>query len=427
MARIYHTGAEWQVISELSAVTGFAIDTTHHYGSGSAASFGYSGTIADTAQVGFSYPIPAISATKLFVKQDIFIDSFPDSGEDFSFRPMDFRAVADNSLLVRVIIYNEGGVLKLEAQYNNGATQSATLDLSDSDMFILDSSILDGDDVLIYGGSEPVMAGAWFTLEMCFDSTPADGHETFEVRVNGLTRLYEDDLTYGQKSVKIGSTYLINNTGSSQSAAMYIDNIAINTGDGSYNNSWIGEEYIVPLVPTGAGDSNGTAGDWSQIDEIPATTSYASGNFVSLVGNNLLAQFTITDPTTYMSPADKINAVTLPAYIVGPVSGTPSYRTQIKGSSGGTAQQSGAFTTASDGTTRPSPNNTTAWAGLFISEYDPATNTPWKVVGTSSLSNAQIGVAGTSSGNRGVTAFVAMVAYTPRAQTTGAGMLGLFW
>lgn len=392
MSRIYQNGAEWQTINEIDAVTGTIISTTQTTGNGSLASYLMSGSLATGAQYGFLALIS--NDTKVFFKADVYIDTLPATGDTLSIRPFDIRNPANNALLARTYIYNDSGTLKTYTQYNNNATVSATASLG-------------------------VGQDEWFRLEIGMNITPTNGSRTYEVRVNGNTITRDTNLSFTTTLLSGTSTYMINSTGSSQTVAVYWDNLALNNGSGTYNNTWVGEEYIVGLVPAGAGDSNATTGTYANINEIPGTfTDTSSSDRIEIDDSTIEAWFTISSPTTYIETYDRINAIQpRVAARCETINQSVGLTTKTKSMSGGTADtktQNIQSTTVND------------YDGV-VSEVDPTTGTRWKTTGTNSLTSGQMGVMNPSNSNDlWVTSMILNVAYTP-GSVGNHGMLIMFW
>jgi len=102
----------------------------------------------------------------------------------------------------------------------------------------------------------------------------------YEVKVDG-------DLIFSDNGLNSGvgpATYLWfgsnwNNRG------YYVDDIAINSGSGAYNNSWCGDSRSYIVVPDGAGDvtqlTPSAGANYECVDELPPNTSdYTSGSSI---------------------------------------------------------------------------------------------------------------------------------------------------
>lgn len=423
MSRLWQTGAEWQTTTEVLNSSNWSISTTEHVGSGSLASYRCNAALANGASASFSNP-PTSGFATLYTKHDVKINSLPDTGDDFIFVPVELMSTADNSILVRLKMYNDGGVIKVRVEYNAASSQSAEFPLLDEDIFILDSSLLDSGDILV-SSEDPIGTGIWFRIETKFDTSPADGSETFEMRINGETIILDNDITFSSKFARLGASRVINNSGSSQTPEVYIDNISVNNAEGLTNNTWIGEEYIAVLKPAAAGDSNAQSGTYADLNEIPAV----GAGIVYVYGGGAAAYYRVDDPLTIMDSDDKVNAITVPVYLYG--TWNKSYRTGIKSASGGTIQKTAnaSANNSPTGTTPIISRDWGAWYGrLLLSESDPATSGRWRVTGPNSLSNMQIGVEVTTSdmylypGSLG-----AMVAWSPFTTIPTGGMMQMFY
>lgn len=141
-------------------------------------------------------------------------------------------------------------------------------------------SLLDRDGTTILGTyATPLATGQWYRIEWKLDSRtplPSDA----EVRVNGQTVIQTANsqaLTHGQVALGLCFTNIssICNGGTVTTGSIYFDDIALNDGSGTAQNSWPGAGYIVHLQPdgesssgSGPGNDCSTSGDWSSVDEI---------------------------------------------------------------------------------------------------------------------------------------------------------------
>ncbi len=389
MARLWHGGAEWQNLGlELQEDYQSSIQTTIKRSGGAA--WEHSGNIAndDVAYVMF----PALgNQTTLFNSRWVYIDSLPDSSSFVYYA--DIMTSADASVIA-LNIWKDTGKLYMIAYFNNYASSSSVVNLTDT-----------------YGITEDM----WFQLEMEYDSTPANGSEIFECKINGSTAISVTNLNYTNKNVAHVDSGIYNGTGSSNNqGVVYVDDVVIQNSSGSVNNSWVSaDEKILVAPPSGAGSSAAQAGTYTSINEIPATTTAtSSANRIELDNNGSAAYYTIDAATAGVGSSDTISAVMLLGAVREETSGTTSYQMALKSSSGGTP----TTTTAADAgntTVRTNPNGTTAFGRLLISETDPTTASAWTPTGTNSLANAQIGALSGSANDIWFTAIGLMVGVIP--------------
>lgn len=395
MARQYSTGAEWQSTLELNTATAnITIDTTKHTGVGSNASYLMSGSLANNGQYGLHTGSLSDVTQSIYFKADMYIDTLPATGKSLSIRPCDVRSASDNALLARTSIYNDSGTLKVVVEW--------------TDMF--------GDPAYSSVVDLGVGLDEWFRFEVGVFSF----YGRAEIRVNGVTKIAVP-LSFTGSNMYVTSPYMINSTGSSHTVAVNWDNIALNTGEGSTNNSWIGEETVICLVPAGAGDSNATLGTYASVNEIPPTTTALSpDDHIELDDATTEAWFTVTDPTTVLNSYDQINSAQV--YVLG--------REELAYNPTGTilgikSQSLGAEDTLDIG--RMARTTVQRYVGS-VSELDPTTGSRWKVTGDNSIQNAQIGIKSTNYGDIWFTAVMLNVAYSPGTPTpeSTSSMLMMF-
>lgn len=399
MSRIWQTGAEYQTISELNDVSGngaISVSSTYALGGGYRSYRFYQSDASWVQNFGYS-PIPG-NPTNVYYKADMYLDALTATTDTSSARtfvyPIRFYG---SNYIASVGFYNSAGTIHCFVQYGTSSTLTHDVELTG------------------------VGLDEWIRVEAHFDSTPSDGAEIFQVKVNDELIVDDDDLTLSGKTVNYMFIHETNNNTGTRTADMYLDNISFNTASGTINNSWIGEEYIVPLFGTGAGDSNPNVGTVSNIFGIPPNSAFnnIAGNYVSNSSNDMFIN--ITDPTTYMGVNDRINAVMVHNMIKNNLANT--YNLAIKSASGGTIQYSATESSHTSNVARINPDGITENGMIFISERDPTTDSRWKVTGTNSLTNAQIGqIRGGSTSSLFATA-----AYSPYSAPTSSGMLIMFW
>lgn len=410
--RIWQTGAEWQNPIEYGDQSGnghITTDTAKTFGS--SASYKISANDTSWTQKYGYHAIP--SSNKLFYKADMNISALTASTSTNLVRINPITLIA-SVYIVEVMIFYRDGKFTCYAEYSNGSSESQYVDLD-------------------------INFDEWFRFECMLDSTSASG--VFELRINGETVISTTDPLLGSRSVShVWNGVNANYNGSLRTATLNIDNIAVNDDDGSVNNSWVGEEYIVMALPDGAGDSNPSAGTYASINEVPATTTASSpANRIEINNTSDYGWFAL-DTAGLDGTEHEINAISVPALLREDVFGTSSYNIGIKSASGGREYYANDLyypdlsysaiggMDAGNAVVRLSPDGITSGRALLISNTDPTTNSKWKVSGPNSLANAQIGVRKVSGApNIWVTGMVAMVAYTPKESIETHGMLIMFW
>lgn len=175
---------------------------------------------------------------------------------------------------------------------------------------------------------------------------------------------------------------------------IFFDDIAVNTSD------YAGEGRIVVATPNAAGDSNCTAGDFADVNEIPARNDATAGgtDVCELDTTTTTALFNATNTAELgIDSYDTINLVDVYARVREETAGTSNYFIRVLSASGGTASSS-ASVDAGDATARTNPSATTNFGIRHLLYTDPSTGSAWTPTGTNSIENMQIG-AGTTDGN----------------------------
>jgi hypothetical protein len=230
MARLWTTGAELN-----SVVSLIEVDTV--YGASVTSGVKHSGSFAwqvislsPTTAEGFDHQF-STGETKVFARWYVYIDTLKAGTTCY----MDLYSGGTN--VISVSIENVSGTLTATPYYNNFGAALSTFTLS---------------------------SGAWHYIEVEYDTSPADGSEVFKVRLDGVEQSASSSLTFTNKTVTVQSTGCYNSTGSSDGDTLvYFDDLAVNNGSGSYQNSYPGEGHVVHLLTNGAGDSN----TWDKVDQ----------------------------------------------------------------------------------------------------------------------------------------------------------------
>jgi len=135
----------------------------------------------------------------------------------------------------------------------------------------------DEDGVQIGSNSPSISTGVWYRLEYKFDSTTLSA-TTCEARLYAAS---DEATLLWNPSGTIDITanpdrFVLGQIGSEATLDIIWDDIAINDGSGSFENSWCGEGEIVVLRPSATGDNNAwtrggtdSGANWSQEEEIP--------------------------------------------------------------------------------------------------------------------------------------------------------------
>lgn len=381
MSRVWHTGIEAQLIpAEFGFNQGWAVDTTTKHGGAASARANASIAADDVAEL--ESP-PLGSLTDFFWRVYFNPVSMPNNSL-VSLYCGSLSAAGTN--VINVDMTYNGTNLVCTVYYNDFGTVAGTFN---------------------------VPMNQFFYLEFHYDSTPADGSEILEVKLDGVTQITLTNLTYAQKNINLVNFGVYNGTASPLTThEVYCDDIAVNSSAGSVNNSWCGDEKIVASVPAAAGDNAATAGLFSSVNEIPWTdTATSSANRIELDSNGVIADYEMTDIATLgIDTYDTISAILVLGRIREEAAGASSYQLRIKAVSGGTVTSTAAAD-AGNATARTNPAGTTAYGRLLVSETNPTTGVAWT---PSDWNAAQIGLANVdadSTPDLWCTAMAAMIAY----------------
>jgi hypothetical protein len=256
------------------------------------------------------------------------------------------------------------------------------------------------------GSSFSVSTGAWHIIKIKLLSHASAG--TVDVFLDGSSVVSATGVGTS------GGDLLIENFGSGVSVTheYYIDDIAVNDGTGSFENSYPGDGKVIILHPTGAGDSTGwtpsTGANYTCVDEVTpndatdyVSASTAVSDYYTCGASGIGSSDTVKVVHVGMRLA---NAVTDPSLLL---------KAQIKKATGGTASQSTAFG-ANTTTWRTNGASVTAYNPYPITLYQDPDSSAWT---QATLDTMQIGQAITtvSTQSARVSTVWAMVDFTPSA------------
>jgi len=390
MSRLYQNGAEMQSTLELASADGLVTSTTQKRISG--ASWVISGSLPTDDILGADLAAPPIAGgTNLYGCIWLYFDSIPETATDLS-----------DEILFYLDLMNGSGVQIAAINIHNVTGDGLTVRTYYNDFALSGTPSTTG-----------MAMDTWFKLSWHFDSTPANGSEIFEVKINDVSVILDNTINFTTKTVSTWDIGVYNGSGGTiTTEVIYIDDIILNNSAGLINNGYPGDDHIVVALPTGAGDSAAQAGTFASINEIPATnTATGAGDRIELDNNGSIGEYAITDSATLgLDSFNQISAIQVMCLIREEAATTTSYTHRIKSASGGSTT-SGTASDAGNATVRVSPNGTTAFGRMLISEIDPTTGIAWTPTGTNSLDNAQIGIGSASANDIWVTWLGAMVAY----------------
>ncbi|HLC22261.1 MAG TPA: glycosyltransferase, partial [Candidatus Nanoarchaeia archaeon] len=133
-----------------------------------------------------------------------------------------------------------------------------------------------------------ISAGDWHRLELKIDvSNPSS--TSVEAKLDGAT-FATDSSDFSYRSNPYLKYARLGPTGTSTTGQVYLDDIAINSDVGSYQNSWPGDGKIVHLKPNAAGDASDWTNDYTYVDETTpddATTLVASNTANQIDDHNI--------------------------------------------------------------------------------------------------------------------------------------------
>lgn len=250
--------------------------------------------------------------------------------------------------------------------------------------------------------SSALVLNTWYLVEFSVDTTTL-ATTAVEARLNTSS--------FASGSVNLASAgmrLVWGATAGSVTVDYYIDDIAINSSSGSFQNSWFGGGKIIHLKPNAAGDASDWTNDYTYVDEVTpddATTLVSSNTLDQIDDHNI-------EPPVYLGTSDTINVVQVGCRFNGAgASANASFVLRIKASASGTVEESGAIT----------PSNTT-WVtntsatpfnySLTLYDLPGASTTAWT---KADLAAAQIGyrLSATSTNAAQISTVWLLVDYTP--------------
>lgn len=116
----------------------------------------------------------------------------------------------------------------------------------------------DANNVAIGSPSATLSANQWHKIELGFKISASTNDDYGELKVNGTTVHSSTTLNLGTGApeyIELGMYLPVTDT-----ATIYIDDVALNDDQGSVNNTWCGEGKIVQLLPI----SDSANGGWSK-------------------------------------------------------------------------------------------------------------------------------------------------------------------
>lgn len=208
--------------------------------------------------------------------------------------------VVNNSGTNKVSIELDGNVLRL---FRAGATQ--------------------------VGSDSPALSlNTWYRIELYYKNVAGNASE-MEARIDGVAFA---STTSGNTDGAVANCRFGNENGIA-TYDVYFDDIAINDGNGSFENSWPGEGNIVHLKPSAAGDNSAWTNDYQNVDEV---TPDDATSLVSSNSNNATDDHEVEAMGSYMGSAVVHVGV---RFRGAGASNNARFVPRIKASSGGTVEE----------------------------------------------------------------------------------------
>jgi hypothetical protein len=270
----------------------------------------------------------------------------------------------------------------------------------------------------IGSASSVLSTGVWYLVELKTDTTQATGSRIIEGRLNGT--VFATSNTKSQASsfaFAVGGNLLLE---TQTQGEWFFDDVAVNDGSGSFQNSYPGSGKIIHLLPNASGDANtfstqvgGTSGasnNYTRVNEVPPNdaTSYNGSNTL-----NTEDSFNCQD--SGIGSSDTVNVVAVGARFRNNVADTTTaIKFRLKKESGGTVIESANIV---PNTTAWNTNGTADPRNFPIITHTDPDNSAWT---KSTLDSLQIGykIAVGGTNRIDVTNIWASVDYTPISLTT---------
>lgn len=248
------------------------------------------------------------------------------------------------------------------------------------------------EDGVIGSPSSALSTGTWYRIEMKLDRTPASGSEEIAARIDGVdfASSTSRSLSTGVNVFWVGGNLL---SEAQTTGEWFIDDIAVNDSNGSFENSYPGDGSVVYLRPNGAGDNtqwtrggSDSGANYSQCDE---TTPNDATDYVESNTADQIDDYDLEATPGAIGSGDTIKVVVANVrWRVADATGTdPSFVVRVKASSGGTVEESSAYTSNNaNWRTNAQANNVPP---LTLYDLPGASTTAWT---KADLDTAQIGV-----------------------------------
>lgn len=270
--------------------------------------------------------------------------------------------------------------------------------------------VMDTSDTQV-GSDAAVSTGQWYRVEVRLTANGTSS--TYELRLDGVSQVSSSSFASGASGAALTVTQF--GSGGALTHDYYLEDLAINSSGGSFQNSWPGEGKIVHLRPNAAGDNTGlTTGvsdntnHYLNVDEVTPDddTTYNQTSTASQIDDYNL-------DASGIGASDTVNVVQVGVRYRKVTSGTLVFNVRAKASSGGTVEASSnissiatTFQTNAEAAPRNHP--------LTMYDLPGGSTTAWT---QADLDTAQIGVETVSNtaNNWRFTSIWMLVDYTPAA------------
>lgn len=303
----------------------------------------------------------------------------------------------------------DNGIIRL------GGTATGTTRISVKLSSTGELKIFNGTSTQIGSSSAALNSDTWYMVEILFDRSGGAGASIVELKIDGVSVASSstETLSGNVLSFAVGGNLVAEAQTTGQ---WFFDDEAINDTSGSLQNTWPGEGAILVARPNAAGDTNtwlktaGGAGDtdnYQEVDEFPPDDATTFIKSTTLDDEDFYNVTDLSHPVGYTPNLVQVGA----RFNSDNTIGNPTFRVQLKKTSGGTISQ-GAATTPGNQTWIT--NSTTLPRIYPLTLYSDPDGSPWT---TTTLDSMQIGVKLTidQTNLAQVTAVWALVEYVPAA------------
>ena len=266
------------------------------------------------------------------------------------------------------------------------------------------------EDGVIGSPSGALSLGVAYAIGIQYDRTPAGGSEIVRATLDGVefAGASNRNLSAGISGIAVGGNH---GAEAQTTGDWFFDDIAVNDDSGSFQNTYPLDGKVLHLRPDAAGDTNDWTNTYANLDEV---TPDDATTLVETQTSGDISEYNVDSPTA-LGSGDTINAVGVGGkWRSTSIAGTQSEMVlRIKASSGGTVEESAAFTIAS--TSWRTNNGAFSFKTrhlLVLYDLPGASTSAWtKAI----LEDAQVGMRQTvnSTGFTQVSALWLMVDYSP--------------